>query len=44
MCVSPEDNKLICSSIEKANDGHIDCLGVSDELEQCGKTDSDNEI
>ncbi|CAF4136103.1 unnamed protein product [Rotaria sp. Silwood2] len=34
-CVSPETNQLICLSIDKANDGKIDCLGATDEPTLC---------
>ena len=35
-CVSPDTNELMCLSIDKANDGHIDCLGGTDEPTLCG--------
>ena len=31
LCVSVQTNEFICLSIDKANDGHIDCLGGFDE-------------
>ncbi|CAF4638104.1 unnamed protein product [Rotaria sp. Silwood2] len=34
-CVSPDTTQLICLSIEKANDGKIDCLGATDEPTLC---------
>ena len=30
-CVSPETNQFICLSLEKVNDGKIDCLSATDE-------------
>ena len=36
-CVSPQTNEFICLPIGKANDGIIDCLGATDELQLCGK-------
>ena len=36
-CISRETYEFICLPIEKANDGNIDCLGATDELELCGK-------
>ena len=34
-CVQPETNEMQCISVEKINDGHIDCLGASDEVNVC---------
>ena len=34
-CVHPATNEIQCLSLEKINDGHIDCLGASDEVNQC---------
>ncbi|CAF4353476.1 unnamed protein product [Rotaria sp. Silwood2] len=34
-CVSPYTNQLTCLSVEKANDGNIDCLGATDEPILC---------
>ena len=34
-CVSPDTNQLTCLSLDKANDGHIDCLGATDEPTIC---------
>jgi len=30
LCVSPDNNQLICLPIEKANDHNVDCLGATD--------------
>ncbi|UJR34641.1 hypothetical protein I4U23_027418 [Adineta vaga] len=35
MCVSPISKQLMCLPIEKANNGIIDCLGATDELQVC---------
>ena len=35
LCVQPSTNELQCLPVEKLNDGHIDCLGASDEVNQC---------
>jgi hypothetical protein len=35
LCVSPYSNQLMCLSIDKANDGNIDCLGATDEPILC---------
>ncbi|CAF1225711.1 unnamed protein product [Rotaria sp. Silwood1] len=35
ICVSPYTNQLMCISIDKANDGNIDCLGATDEPKLC---------
>ena len=35
VCVSIETSALICLSMEKANDGHVDCLGATDEPYLC---------
>ncbi|CAF1427844.1 unnamed protein product [Adineta ricciae] len=32
ICISSQDNKLICISLTKMNDGVIDCLGAMDEF------------
>ncbi|CAF3312330.1 unnamed protein product [Rotaria sp. Silwood2] len=37
ICVSSETRQLTCLSIEKANDGKIDCLGATDEPRLCRK-------
>ena len=34
-CTSPDTNQLTCLSIEKANDGNVDCLGATDEPDLC---------
>ena len=34
-CVQPTTNQMECVSVEKMNDGHIDCLGASDEVNLC---------
>jgi hypothetical protein len=34
-CVSPHTNQFMCLSIEKMNDGKVDCLGGSDEIKLC---------
>ncbi|UJR19833.1 hypothetical protein I4U23_022966 [Adineta vaga] len=34
-CVSPITNQLICIGLNKTGDGHIDCLGASDERYIC---------
>ncbi|CAF3089752.1 unnamed protein product [Rotaria sp. Silwood2] len=35
LCVSPHTNELMCLSVEKGNDGKIDCLGATDEPTLC---------
>jgi hypothetical protein len=35
ICVSPSKYELMCLSINKANDGSIDCLGATDEPKLC---------
>ncbi|CAF0830570.1 unnamed protein product [Rotaria sordida] len=35
ICVSPQTYELMCLSIEKANDGNIDCVGATDEPKLC---------
>ncbi len=35
LCVSSKTNKFLCLSIEKANDGYVDCLGATDETTRC---------
>ncbi|CAF1415316.1 unnamed protein product [Adineta steineri] len=40
-CVSLDDLTLICLPFEEVNDGYIDCLGASDELEYCSNKNSD---
>ncbi|CAF4581754.1 unnamed protein product, partial [Rotaria sp. Silwood2] len=35
ICVSYLTNQLMCLSIDKANDGNIDCLGATDEPKLC---------
>ncbi|CAF1013120.1 unnamed protein product [Rotaria sp. Silwood1] len=39
ICVSPETNQFMCLPLEKANDGHIDCLGATDEPKLCRAID-----
>ena len=34
-CVSPITNELTCLSMDKANDGQVDCLGGTDEVSLC---------
>ena len=34
-CVSPSTNQLTCLSVDKANDGHVDCIGGTDEPNLC---------
>ena len=36
-CISQRTNEFICLPVEKASDGHVDCLGAIDELDLCGK-------
>ena len=38
-CVSPDTHRLTCLSLDKANDGHIDCLGATDEPTMCRSSD-----
>ncbi|CAF2814581.1 unnamed protein product [Rotaria sp. Silwood2] len=35
LCVLPDTNQLVCLSIEKINDGKIDCLGATNEPTLC---------
>ena len=35
LCVSPENFRLSCLPISKAGDGHVDCLGGTDEPHLC---------
>ncbi|UJR19129.1 hypothetical protein I4U23_022259 [Adineta vaga] len=35
LCISSLTHKFICLSMEKGNDGHIDCLGGTDEPHLC---------
>ena len=35
VCIEPKTFKLICLPLEKANDGHVDCLGAIDEPILC---------
>ena len=35
ICIEPGTFKLICLPLEKANDGHIDCVGAMDEPTIC---------
>ena len=35
LCISMITNRLICLPWEQANDDHVDCLGGTDEPEQC---------
>jgi hypothetical protein len=35
LCVSPNTNRFLCLPIDKANDGHVDCLGATDEPTLC---------
>ncbi|UJR06936.1 hypothetical protein I4U23_011225, partial [Adineta vaga] len=37
-CISSETNELICLPLEKTGDGHIDCIGATDELKLCRLT------
>ena len=37
LCVSLNTKQLICLSIEKINDGNVDCIGGTDEPTLCGK-------
>ncbi|UJR34763.1 hypothetical protein I4U23_027541 [Adineta vaga] len=37
ICVSPKTNQFMCLSINKVNDGKIDCLGAFDEPKLCRK-------
>ncbi|CAF3237514.1 unnamed protein product [Rotaria sp. Silwood2] len=37
ICVSPDTNQFMCLSIQKANDGKIDCVGATDESTLCQK-------
>ncbi|CAF2836494.1 unnamed protein product [Rotaria sp. Silwood2] len=39
ICVSSGTNQFMCLSLEKANDGHIDCLGATDEPKLCRAID-----
>lgn len=39
LCVSPHTNQLMCLSIEKVNDGMVDCLGATDERYLCRQND-----
>ena len=39
ICVSPDTNRLMCLSLDKANDGVIDCLGATDEPTICRSSD-----
>ena len=43
-CVSPYNYKPFCLSVEKANDGFIDCLGASDEPTFCRENFQINDI
>ncbi|CAF4552475.1 unnamed protein product, partial [Rotaria sp. Silwood2] len=44
ICVSPYTNKFMCLPLEKANDGHIDCLGGTDEPKLCRLNNYDQSI
>jgi hypothetical protein len=35
LCISSDTNQLMCLSIEKINDGNVDCLSGSDEITLC---------
>jgi hypothetical protein len=39
VCVSPETNQLMCLALNKVNDGNIDCLGATDEINICRSSD-----
>ena len=39
LCVSNHTSQLTCLPMNKANDGHIDCLGATDEPDVCVKND-----
>ena len=42
MCISPRFGNVTCLSIERINDGIIDCLGASDERQNCRDTYKSN--
>ncbi|CAF4059386.1 unnamed protein product [Adineta steineri] len=35
LCISPKTSNFICLSMDKGNDGNIDCLGATDEPQLC---------
>ncbi|CAF0920174.1 unnamed protein product [Adineta ricciae] len=35
VCVSPDNYELICVDLSDINDGHVDCLGATDERYMC---------
>ncbi|CAF0798585.1 unnamed protein product [Adineta steineri] len=37
VCFSPETMELMCLAKDKGNNGHIDCLGATDEPQLCNK-------
>ena len=39
VCVSPTTNNLTCIPVDKLNDGHVDCLGATDEVRVCRVSD-----
>ena len=40
LCISNQTSRLVCLPLEKINDGHIDCLGATDERSLCYETQS----
>ncbi|CAF1221605.1 unnamed protein product [Adineta ricciae] len=40
ICLSSETDQLVCLPIDRANDGHMDCLGGTDEPFFCRSADS----
>ena len=42
ICVSPHTNQLMCLSIERTNNGIIDCLGAIDEPKLCRRKNPDD--
>jgi len=40
LCITPQTFQLTCLPLAKANDGHIDCLGATDEPTICRSADT----
>ncbi|UJR34572.1 hypothetical protein I4U23_027348, partial [Adineta vaga] len=38
LCLTPETGDFMCLSLNKTNNGHIDCLGASDEPQYCPRS------